>query len=841
VTSGTMGRRHLAAALAALLVAVAAGATAIQSARAASVGCNPRCVILIQVDGLEPKDVTAANTPVLWALGHGVSSSVTDINPLGNVPVPGVSGRSGFTWQAGRGAMTAGTATATASLLTGGYSEQSGVPADDYQVGGEERWLGMPSGIPGNDLQHDTVLKQVTADEDKKVGVFLGDPGLFGLATNGFGPDEVPTGGTVVSNDTGAYWVPSNQQGVPAYCAPPRDLEQGFDPQTVVCPAPDAETLENALTGMTTSGAAPGMQMAFIHLAELGAIKRLYGDIDASSTDASREEQTIPAVQDALHATDAAIGEFIGRYSQDSNAGQVKWPQTILFVVGDHGYEETPLPQRVPDPLDPAGDLTDYVKVVGGDSATLIPQGTIGTIYYSGSHKATSLKAIRDKLLDPATGPNSAPACAQTGGCIEDVLYVRDTGDGHTVAEAHPSWHLDHPAIASAGDLVVVTKPGWALGRSVPTVTADGDVQVNEVANPFEASSGGPRNRAIFALVNGPGGSSAPVRSVSPSDPGDGRYPVARTAEDPEACPTPDAVSALSSDVNAVNRNPGDDANSPGHECQPEVVDFAPTMAALMKVSLPDTGLAGRFLQEAFVDPLGFPKAEELPPPDPQPEPAAPAVEIYIPPPPPPPPPPPDFFSGLVRDLKARVVDAQGCAWPLARRGTAMDYLLVEGDFGKKLSAVTLTFYTRNVRATAKRRPAKRPAKAARSFASASKCPRGKGSRARAARRVSASRTRLKAIARFKPFTVERGHVVLKLKVPDQFQPTHVGITVQEANALARAHKSDKGAASFIGIGPKAGGIYSIADAKRLHDRKGRKARTGRNAGKRLRAHRGRR
>src|SRR5205085_2631673 len=117
---------------------------------------------------------------------------------------------------------------------------------------------------------------------------------------------------------------------------------------------------------------------AFIELAEVGAVKRLYGDTDGGTVDASGQSQPVPAVQDALHATDAAIGAFVAQYSQDSNNGQLKWPKTSLFVVGDHGYESTPLAQRVPDPSasppDPRKDLTDYVSQIG-NGAVLVPQG----------------------------------------------------------------------------------------------------------------------------------------------------------------------------------------------------------------------------------------------------------------------------------------------------------------------------------------------------------------------------------------------------------------------------------------------------------------------------------
>src|SRR5213076_95398 len=98
-----------------------------------------------------------------------------------------------------------------------------------------------------------------------------------------------------------------------------------------------------------------------------------------------------------------------------------------------------------------------------------------------------------------------------------------------------------------AGDLVVITDPGWALGREAPlptTDSADGStIAATDVVNPFNASDGGPRDRAIFALVNGPD-----AQTVVPwptSGPGGGRYPVTASDESADNCPTApqDAVS----------------------------------------------------------------------------------------------------------------------------------------------------------------------------------------------------------------------------------------------------------------------------------------------------------
>jgi hypothetical protein len=160
---------------------------------------------------------------------------------------------------------------------------------------------------------------------------------------------------------------------------------------------------------------------------------------------------------------------------------------------------------------------------------------------------------------------------------------------------------------------------------------------------------------------------------------------------------------------------------------------------------------------------------------------------------------PPGFdFYGLVRRLTAQVVDSGNHPYATAKRGAVMSTIRLEGDFGKPEAALSLTFY-RSVGARA--------------------------SRARSARRT------LKAIARFDPFIVKRGHVTIRLKVPPLFSPTYLGVTVRE---VARGRAAARGAATescttlktikplrFRCTGPSQGLLLSIADGSRLHQRKG--------------------
>jgi len=239
---------------------------------------------------------------------------------------------------------------------------------------------------------------------------------------------------------------------------------------------------------------------------------------------------------------------------------------------------------------------------------------------------------------------------------------------------------------------------------------------------------------------------------------------------------------------------PGDDASARGHECQAETVDVPLSIAALLEARVPAKQIAsqGRLLKEAIPTlKIGEDEEDLGPPPPPDPE----------PPPPPPPviisrnsvqvipakkPKDPFPFHGLIRRLKARVVDTKGRPLAKTSRGAKLTSIEVSADFGKPKSIVRLTFYKRG----------------------------RKGSEGVARRLV--------AIAKFKPFAVKRGPAKLRLRVPDQFAPQYIGIAIQEVQTIAKTGAAADGRAKTVEkpIGRKAGGIATIDNAEWLHRRK---------------------
>src|SRR6188508_1064723 len=113
MTRGKQGTITRLAAVAALLVVLASLPSGRADAAGASCGskANP-CVVLVSIDGLEPKDVTPENTPFLYWLAHAGDGSLED-----QLFSQAFKPRNGFTWESARTVMSGATAPSVVSLL----------------------------------------------------------------------------------------------------------------------------------------------------------------------------------------------------------------------------------------------------------------------------------------------------------------------------------------------------------------------------------------------------------------------------------------------------------------------------------------------------------------------------------------------------------------------------------------------------------------------------------------------------------------------------------------------------------------------------------------------------
>ncbi|HEX2015807.1 MAG TPA: hypothetical protein VGN69_03855, partial [Solirubrobacteraceae bacterium] len=422
------------------------------------------------------------------------------------------------------------------------------------------------------------------------------------------------------------------------------------------------------------------------------------------------------------------------------------------------------------------------------------------------------------------------------------------------------------PASAgNGGELLVIMEPGWAPGRATPAVDTSGGVpSASDPVNPYPASEGGPRNRSIAAIIDGPSTGNLVYEFPWIAGTDDGRSPVTThpdTTSDPRQennstqakyyGPTgyDQASGYRASSATApspANSIPGDDAivygapaqtptgnlcpdSDPacGRERQAQTVDFMPTIAALMKISVPSNQLAGRILQEPFGVPLAlFNENEDIGVAEPPPLPPPPPPPVVIQPPPPPPPSNPFTFHGLVRKVHAEVGQLVGKTFnPVekARSGADLSAIQLTADFGRPQAQVTLTLYHKGVRpGSSARVPGRRRAKA----------------------RSSGGAQNLVTLVRFCPFSVTRGPgVKLRFSVPPRFAPDHIGLTVQETIAApkvvpkvptskastrgaggpaaqAAAAKPACPAGAVKAIGRAGGAVVPIRNAALLHTRK---------------------
>ena len=108
--------------------------------------------------------------------------------------------------------------------------------------------------------------------------------------------------------------------------------------------------MDHALTSLQTEG--EDVALTYIHLAELGVMKRRDGDISQPPSQEEESPAALESIPHALAQTDAALAQFVARYADDvqSPATAAKWDDTYVMIVGTHGYETSTPEKRLPDP-----------------------------------------------------------------------------------------------------------------------------------------------------------------------------------------------------------------------------------------------------------------------------------------------------------------------------------------------------------------------------------------------------------------------------------------------------------------------------------------------------------
>ena len=235
---------------------------------------------------------------------------------------------------------------------------------------------------------------------------------------------------------------------------------------------------------------------------------------------------TGPIYDTAIGQADNEIARLVGELRS-----RREWQRTVLILLSDHSMDTTPTKTNMQSALEAGGIApTDFV---------IVQNGSVDLVYL-----ANRTSPGRFELLKRMR----AQALATPG--VMEALYREpnpaDGGAAHTLAGAHPAWHLDGPR---TGDLLITHEPGGAFSDP------------GQFDNPLTGNHGGPQTRDnFFAVIGGSGG----VRTQSLAGNKDAFF--------------------------------DDTLSNPG---QAENVDVAPTVMGLFGLQ-PPLQNAGRFLSEAF-------------------------------------------------------------------------------------------------------------------------------------------------------------------------------------------------------------------------------------------------
>ncbi len=503
----------------ALALAVASlAATAVQASAA------PRPIVYaVVIDGLDGDVVDAGRAPFIASLlrGNGARSTY---------------------YQESRSVMVAETNPNHAAMMTGAYSDTSGIAGNGFALYSPLRndagcdavgaFDESKTPVRSKGESADCVLAQTVFEAIKRQGNpdRLITAAVFGKIKLG----RIFAGRRFESarRDVDYLWAPCPSGSVPAterdYCA-----NVPIDPiPTVMDRTLDDTLVMNAVLATIRNGVEAGGQrrrpdFTFVNLPQV--------DNAGHFTGVNTPNPGGPPIETAFgelryqQAVALADGEIERLVTELRRRGE--WDRTVLVLLSDHSHDSGPLRIVLTEELKAAGiPERDFVVTQGGSTDAV--------------YLANRTAPNRHQLL-----ARMRAAILGLGG-VDEALYREpnpaDGGTRHTVSAVHPGWHAAGPR---NGDILVTAKPGVAF--SDPSLTS----------NPVIGNHGAPHTSDNFFAVVG-GGDFVRQRSV-------------------------DGIRGARFD---------DTLDNPG---QSENVDVAPTLMGLLGLAAP-SGNAGRWLGDAF-------------------------------------------------------------------------------------------------------------------------------------------------------------------------------------------------------------------------------------------------
>ncbi len=363
----------------------------------------------------------------------------------------------GTYYQESRSIMVAETNPNHTAMITGAYSDTSGIPANDFAMygNGASKASGCPlvttgSGPTKTGLAPACVTAQTFFQSTAVSGVRdrVTSAGIFGK----------PKLATLFSAKRSKkkyaadyLWTPCTTSK-PDYCRKVPTTSFGY--------ATDEDTMDAVLATVrkgvkTESGKRKRPNLTFVNLPAIDSSGHSYG--------------TGKRYRKAIAAADGQLKRFV---RQQKKLGL--WSRTVMLILSDHSMATTPRKTSLTELFVAAGIPKERFLVVQNGGTDLV---------YLTDRTAPDRFALLQQMR----------AAALSGGTtsgIDEALYrepnLLDGGDTYTLDAVHPDWHLNGER---TGDLVVTQLPNGAFNDPVnPTTGGHGSPYTTDT---FFAFTGG--------------------------------------------------------------------------------------------------------------------------------------------------------------------------------------------------------------------------------------------------------------------------------------------------------------------------------------------------------------
>jgi hypothetical protein len=434
---------------------IAAGLAALVAAVPAHAATQRPIVYVVVIDGLDGDRIDEGKAPFVSSLLGGQGARATY-------------------YEESRSVIIAETNPNHVAMMTGAYTDSSGVPGNGYGVyapvtedtcveTGPKDFSKPPTLTSGEDsscLVAETVFESIKRQGNPDgllTAAVLGKPKLGAI----FAGKNAVAG----QRDVDHLWSPcsSSLEGDEEYC----DDEVEKNPATGYA-VDDAAVMDEVLRTMEegvkgASGRTGRPDLTFVNLPQV---------------DSAGHAFTPSAAYDAaIGMADTEIARLVSALKE-----RKEWERSVVIVLSDHSMDATLNKTRLGDVLEEQGIDESTYTVIGNGSAAML---------YLTDRTAAGrfelMKRIRNAAL---TSPN-----------VVDALYREpnpaDEGTRFTIDGVHPGWHA---AGERTGDLLVMHAPGGAF-----LDTGEASSPLTDVAPAVPGQHGAPQTRDNFFAVIGGG------------------------------------------------------------------------------------------------------------------------------------------------------------------------------------------------------------------------------------------------------------------------------------------------------------------------------------------------